>query len=255
MKHFRLLTMVVLLTLLTFVGLAGCAAKTTETTSPVTTSNQQEGIWVTGEGKVTVKPDIANISLGVSSQEASVADAMAKTSDAMSKVLAALKANNVDDKDIQTQQYNINPAYTYNPQTNSQSISGYQVTNIVTVKLRDTSSVATVISAVSDAGGNLIQINSVTFTVEDPTQYYTEARQKAIEDADHKAQKLASSYNVTLDKPTFVSEYSSTVPIYNYSSQGYAIPAATTTIALPESISTGSTDIILYIQASYPIVK
>ncbi|MGD1118435.1 MAG: SIMPL domain-containing protein [Dehalococcoidales bacterium] len=253
MKHFRLLTIIALLALLTPVGIAGCSAKTTETAIPLIDSNQQAGIWVTGEGKVTVKPDIANISLGVSSQEASVADAMVKTKDAMSKVMAALKANNIDDKDIQTQQYNINPAYTYNPQTGSQSVSGYQVTNIVNVKLRDTSSVATVINAVADAGGNLIQINSVTFTVEDPTQYYTEARQKAIADADHKAQKLASLYGITLDKPSFVSEYSSNPPVYNYSSQGYAIPAPV--MAPPVSISTGSADIILYIQASYPIVK
>lgn len=253
MKHFRLLP-IVLLTLFTMIGLAGCATKTTENTAPIITSNQQAGIWVTGEGKVTIKPDIANISLGVSSQEASVADAMAKTSDAMSKVLAALKANNIEAKDIQTQQYNISPAYTYDPQTGNQAISGYQVTNIVNVKLRDISRAAAVISSVAEAGGDLTRIDSVMFTVEDPTQYYKEARQKAIEDADHKAQKLASLYGVTLDKPTFVSEYSLTPSVYNYSSPGYPIPAPAP-MAFPLSISTGSTDITLYIQASYPISK
>jgi uncharacterized protein YggE len=253
MKHIHLLP-VVLLTLFPMIGLAGCVTKAAENMATIVTSNQQEGIWVTGLGKVTIKPDIANISLGVSSQEASVASAMAKTKDAMSKVVAAIKANNVQDKDIQTQQYNISPAYTYNPQTGNQTISGYQVTNIVNVKLRDTSSASTVISAVAEAGGDLTLIDSVTFTVEDPTQYYKEARQKAIEDADHKAQKLAGLYGVTLDKPTFVSEYSSNPPMYNFSSVGSAfqVPVAAPAII---SVSAGSTDITLYIQASYPILK
>ena len=205
MKYSRLLIPVVVLASLTLLGLSGCAAQTTGTTGQVTISNQPQGIWVTGEGEMTVKPDIANISLGVSSQEASVADAMAKTKDAMSKVLAALKADNVADADIQTQQYNINPTYSYNQQTGNQSISGYQVTNIVNVKLRDTSKVATVIGDVTAAGGDLTEINNVTFTVEDPAQYYKDTRQKAIVDADHKAQKLASLYGVTLGKPTFIS--------------------------------------------------
>lgn len=253
MKHFRLIP-VVLLTLFLIIGLTGCATTAAESTAQIVTSNQQEGIWVTGEGKVTIKPDIANISLGVSSQEASVAAAMAKTKDAMSKVVAAIKANDIQDKDIQTQQYNISPAYTYNPQTGNQTISGYQVTNIVNVKLRDTSRASTVISAVAEAGGDLTRIDSVTFTVEDPTPYYKEARQKAIEDADHKAQKLGSLYGVTLGKPDFVSEYSSTPPIYNFSSVGSAFPVPVAAPAMP-SISSGSTDITLYIQASYPILK
>jgi uncharacterized protein len=253
MKHFRLLP-VVLLTLFPVIGLAGCVTKAADNTAQIVTSNQQEGIWVTGEGKVTIKPDIANISLGVSSQEATVAEAMAKAKDAMNKVVAAIKANNIQDKDIQTQQYNISPTYTYNPQTGNQTISGYQVTNIVTVKLRDTSIASTVIGAVAEAGGDLTRIDSVTFTVEDPTPYYKEARQKAIEDADHKAQKLASLYGVKLGKPTLVSESSSTPISYSFPTHGYAYPVPVAAPAMP-TVSAGSTDITLYIQASYPILK
>ena len=254
MKHLRLLIPVALLAALTLLGLSGCAASTTGTTGQVTISNQQDGIWVTGEGKVTVKPDIANISLGVSSQQASVADSMTKTKDAMSKVLAALKADKIDDKDIQTQQYNINPTYSYDRQTSSQAISGYQVINIVNVKLRDISKVTTVIGDVTAAGGDLIEINSVTFLVADPTPYYKDTRQKAITDADHKAQKLASLYGVTLGKPTFVSENGSNTPVYNYSNRGLVVPAVTMQMA-SSSLSIGSTDIIMDIQASYPILK
>jgi len=254
MKHSHILLIVALVSIFTLVGLAGCGTKTVATAGQTTISDQQNGIWVTGEGKVSVKPDIANISLGVSSQEASVADAMAKTKDAMSKVLAALKTDKVADKDIQTQQYNINPTYSYNQQNGTQSISGYQVTNIVEVKLHDISTVAAVIGDVTNAGGDLTRINNVYFSVEDPTQYSKDVRQKAIADADHKAQKLADLYGVTLGKPTLISENNSNSPAYDYSTHsGLIVP---TVLAMASaSINPGSTDIILDIQASYPIVK
>ena len=261
MKHTRFLLPAALLAALTVVGLSGCtgaAAATTAnvTTGQVTISNQQDGFWVTGEGKVAVTPDIANINLGVSSREASVADSMTKTRDAMNKVLTALKADKIDSKDIQTQQYNISPTYSYKPMGGSQTISGYQVTNIVNVKLRDFTKVSAVIADVTTAGGDLTQINNVNFTVEDPTQYYKDTRQKAIADADHKAQKLAGLYSVTLGKPTYVLESSSNEQFYNQINHGLAIPAPVTTMSLSSSyFNPGSTDVTLYIQASYPVLK
>jgi len=256
MKHSRILLIVALVSIFTLSGLAGCGTQTVATAGRQTTiSNQQNGIWVTGEGKVTVKPDIANISLGVSSQEATVADAMAKTKDAMSKVMAALKADKVADKDIQTQQYSINPTYSYNQQNGTQSISGYQVTNIIEVKLHDISTVAAVISDVTNAGGDLTQINNVYFSVEDPTQYYKDVRQNAIADANHKAQNLASLYGVTLGKPTLLSENNSNSPAYDYSTRGGLVVPTITMAMSSASINPGSTDIILDIQASYPILK
>ena len=254
MKRSRILFIVALVSIFTLLGLSGCGTQTVATAGQTTISNQQDGIWVTGEGKVTVKPDIANISLGVSSQEASVADAMAKTKDAMNKVMAALKADKIADADIQTQQYSINPTYSYNQQNGTQTISGYQVTNIVNVKLRDTSTVATVINDVTTAGGDLTQINNVNFTVEDPTQYYKDVRQEAIADANHKAQNLAKLYGVTLGKPTLLAENNSNSIINDYSRQGLVVPTVTTVMS-SASINPGSTDIILDIQASYPILK
>ena len=261
MKHTRLLLPVALLAALTVLGLSGCAstaaATTTGTAGQVTISNQQDGFWVTGEGKVSVKPDIANISLGVSSREASVADSMTKTKDAMTKVLAALKADKVDGKDIQTQQYNINPTYSFKPMGGSQTISGYQVTNIVNVKLRDITKVNTVIADVITAGGDLTQVNNVYFSVEDPTQYFKDTRQKAIADAEHKAQKLAGLYGVTLGKPTYVLESSSNQQFYDSINHGWPMQVTTMAMMAPSSsyINPGSTDVTLYIQASYPVLK
>jgi hypothetical protein len=251
MKHSRILFIIALVSIFTLLGLSGCGTQTVATAGQTTISNQQDGIWVTGEGKVTVKPDIANISLGVSSQEASVADAMAKTKDAMSKVMAALKADKIADADIQTQQYSINPTYSYNQQNGTQTISGYQVTNIVNVKLRDTSTVAAVINDVTTAGGDLTQINNVNFTVEDPTKYYDDARQKAVDDASAKAKDIAAAYKVTLGKPTYIIETSSTPYQIEYSNgAGPAIMSGQSST----SVNAGSTDIVLDVQVSYSIL-
>ncbi len=248
MKKFWLIG-IVLLTLMILLCLAGCGTKTTATAATGVVTSQQQGIWVTGEGKVTVTPDIVNITMGVQSQEASVADAMKKTSDAMAKVMDVLKANNIADNDIQTQQFSINPQYSYDQTTGTQNITGYQVTNTINVKLRDINKVGTLIDAVVAAGGNLTVINNVNFTVEDPTKYYDDARQKAIDDANKKAQEIADLYGVTLGKPTYVLETSST-PYYSGVSAGLAIMTGQGT-----SISAGSTDIILDVQASYAMIK
>jgi len=217
-------------------------------------TNQQQGISVTGEGKVTVTPDIVNIMMGVQSTEASVSDAMKKTSDAMAKIMDALKANNIADKDIQTQQFNVYPEYSYDQTSGTQSINGYNVTNTVNVKLRDINHVGTLIDAVVAAGGNLTVINNVNFTVEDPTKYYDDARQKAVDNAKQKAQDIANSYGVALGKPILVIETSASQNPYN---NYYNVSAGPSVVSSDSgnSFNAGSTDIVLDIQASYTIVS
>jgi uncharacterized protein YggE len=251
MKKFWLIG-VSLIILLTIAGFTGCAAGTTGGTDVSVITNQQQGIWVTGEGKVSVTPDIVNISLGVQSQETSVADAMKKTSDAMAGVMDILKASNITDKDIQTQQFSIYPQYSVDQETGKQTITGYQVTNTLNVKLRDINKAGTLIDAVVAAGGNLTVVNNVNFTVEDPTSYYDEARQKAIDDANEKAQEIAGLYGVTLGKPTYVLETGVIpYPIYYGGGGGPAIMTG----QQGTSLSAGSTDIVLDIQVSYAIIK
>jgi uncharacterized protein len=241
----------VLIAFILILGLAGCSSGTAGNSNTVV-ANQQQGIWVTGEGKVTVTPDIVNITMGVQSQEASVSDAMQKASDAMANIMAVLKTNNIADADIQTQQFSVNPQYSYDQASGKQNINGYNVTNTINVKLRDISNVGTFIDAVVAAGGNLTVINNVNFTVEDPTKYYDDARQKAVDDANAKAKDIATLSKVTLGKPTYVVETSSTpYPVYyGYSAAGPAIMSGQSST----SVNAGSTDIILDVQVAYSIL-
>lgn len=214
-------------------------------------SNQQEGIWVSGTGKVSVKPDLATLSLGIEAQESSVSQAQTEASQAMDSVITAIKAQGIADKDIQTQRFSIQQVTSYDQSTQQEVVIGYRVTNIVTAKIRNLDSVGTIIDAVAQAGGNLTRINDLSFSVEDPTQYYDEARTKAVQDAKQTASQLATLNNVTLGKPTFVSEGALSTP--PPLSLGVTLPAPTPALETP--ISPGEMEITLTVQVAYEIVK
>ena len=94
---------------LAIVGLAGCGPGNTTLgdIEELNISSQQEGIWVTGQGKVSVEPDIATLKLGIEAQETSVAEAQIQAAEAMDKVMTALTENGVAKNDIQTQYFSI----------------------------------------------------------------------------------------------------------------------------------------------------
>ncbi|HEX9975611.1 MAG TPA: SIMPL domain-containing protein [Dehalococcoidales bacterium] len=213
----------------------------------LTGSSQQTGIWVSGTGEVTVTPDVAILTLGVEAQEKTVKEAQSEAASAMAAVVAALKTNGVADKDIQTQWYSISPVTKWVEETNEQITTGYSVTNMVTVKIRDISKAGTIIDAVAEAGGDLTRINSINFTVDDPTAYYNQAREQAMQDAKDKAEQMATLAGVTLGKPTYISESSSYIPTPYYL-KDYAEGSSAST-----PISAGELDITLTVQVGYAI--
>ena len=213
-------------------------------------SNQTEGIWVSGTGKMSVKPDLATLSVGVEAQEASVSQAQTEASQAMDSVINVIKAQGVEDKDIQTQYFSIQQITRYDQPTQQTVVTGYRVTNIVTAKIRNLDSVGTIIDAAARAGGDLTRINGLSFSIEDPARYYDEARTKAVQAAKKTASQLATLNNVTLGKPTFVSEGASTL---QSPTKGVTVPSPA---PLPETpISPGEIEISLTVQIAYEIVE
>jgi uncharacterized protein len=210
-------------------------------------TSQQTGIWVSGTGEVTATPDVAILTLGVEAQETTVKAAQSEASSAMNAVVDALKSNGVADKDIQTQWYSISPVTRWDDKTNEQITTGYSVTNMVTTKIRDISKAGTIIDAVTDAGGNLTRINGINFTVDDPTAYNTQAREKAMQDAAAKAQQLASLAGVTLGKVIYISESGSYIP-QPYALKDYAVSSSGFT-----PISPGELTITLSVSVGYSI--
>jgi len=232
------------------VGLAGCSPAGTalKEVANLNISSQQEGIWVTGQGKVMAEPDIAILRLGIEAQEMSVAQAQTRATAAMDKVMKALSENRVSDKDIQTQRFSIQRVTRWDRTKEQEIVIGYRVTNIVTAKIRDIDKAGTIIDAVAVAGGDITRIDSISFSIDDPSDYYEEAREKAIADAKAKATQLARLADVTLGKPTYISEGLQTPrPVYAARAE-MAAPAPAET-----QISPGEQEISLTIQVGYAI--
>ncbi len=254
MKFKKFWLMGVALIALLAVGLVGCSATNSGSNGTITglISNQQEGIWVTGSGKVTVSPDIADLIIGIDSREATVSEAQAKAADAMNQLIAVLKQNGLADKDIKTQQFTISPVYSYDSKNNISTIIAYEVTNTVDAKIRDLTKVGIIIDAAAVAGGDLTRVNSVSFSVEDPTKYYSQARELAMNDANTTAKQLAQLGGVTLGKPTYISQTSYYAPITrDYAAAGEKMAPS----QAPTPINPGETDITMTVQVTYSIVK
>jgi hypothetical protein len=231
---------------LTMVGLCGCNTGSTGEVK-LNLNSQQEGIWVSGTGKVTVIPDIATLGLGITAQAVSVAEAQSQAAEAMDKVMTALVNNGVAKKDIQTQYFSISQVTRWDRE--KEIVVGYRVTNMVTAKIRKIDKAGSIIDAVAAAGGDFTRINSISFSVDDPSPYYEEARQKAMADAKAKAEQLAGLSGVKLGKPTYISEGTLYPPVI-YREAGMAAPAP----APPTPISPGEVELSLSVQVVYAIL-
>lgn len=209
-------------------------------------SQQNVGIWVTGEGKVSVVPDVAILSLGVEAQATVVAEAQSQAAAAMEAVLRELDNYGVAERDIKTQQFNISPVRKW--VEDKEVLIGYRVNNMLIAKVREVANAGIIIDAVVRAGGDNIRINSISFSVDDPTDYYKEAREKAMADAELKAKQLAKSGGVKLGEPIYINESGGYVPIVReYFAEAMPAPAAVT------PVSPGETEIRLMVQVVYSI--
>ena len=121
---------------------------------------------------------------------------------------------------------------------------------MVTAKIRDIDKAGSIIDAVAEVGGDLTRIDSIGFSVDDPSAYYEEAREKAMADAKAKARQLAELADVTLGKPTYISEGIS-YPIYP---RGVAVMEGALAPVPETPISPGEMEISLSLQVAYAIL-
>src|SRR3990170_2444594 len=190
---------VVLLALAGLATLALAVACTTEETVQVVPGGAQaQGISVTGTGEASGAPDLALLTLGVSTEKRSVKEARDQAAEAMDAVLSSLRDNGVEEKDIQTRQLSIEPQFDYID--GRQQLRGFRVTNIVSAKLRDLDKVGEVIDGAAGAGGDLIQVQGLSFTIEEPDDLRAQAREEAVNEARAKAERLAELAGVKLGK-------------------------------------------------------
>ena len=185
------------------ITLTGCEP---QIVGPLLQSQENRGIHVTGSGSVVGEPDIATLNLGVSVEKESVEAAREEAASAMTAVIDSLKANDIAEKDIQTENFSIYPQYNYTD--NGRELRGYRVNNTVRAKVRELESLSDIIDAAAKAGGDIVVVNSIQFMIEDSTPLQAQARALAVKNAEAKAQTLAEASGVTIGKPITIAETS-----------------------------------------------
>jgi hypothetical protein len=197
-------------------------------------------ISVTGEAQISVAPDIAFVDAGVATDARTAREASEANSAAMAKVFAALKAANIDARDIQTSRLSLQPQYAPN-RSGPSPIVGYRASNRVTVRIHDVSKVAGVIDTLVGAGAN--DIGNVAFEVSQASKLLDDAREKAVADARRKAEIYAKAAGVTLGAALSISEGGAPQPVFRGKMMA-GMAAAPTPIAQGEetlSVSVGVT--------------
>jgi uncharacterized protein YggE len=139
-------------------------------------------------GEAQAAPDLAVITFGVTNQASDAADALAANRTQMSAVIAKLKALGVEAKDIRTSDLSLNPQYAYN-QGQAPKLTGYQVSNTVSVTARDLAHLGALVDAVVSQGVN--QVRGVSFALADPSKAEDAARLDALKQLAHKAELYA----------------------------------------------------------------
>lgn len=197
-------------------------------------------LTVTGQGMVEAVPDLATVSLGVTTQDASAAAAMAANSSALSAVMERLSATGIEPRDIQTSNLSLNPNWQHSPDGSAPPrITGYVATNQVTVRVRDVARLGAVLDAAIGDGANTL--NGITFGMQDDAALQDEARTRAVQDARSRAQVLAGAAGVQLKRIVSITEgggYAPPMPMYRMEAAMAAdVPVAQGEIGIGASVT------------------
>ena len=153
-------------------------------------------ITVTGTGRVPVRPDIADLRLGVTITESTVDGARAASAKAQNGVTSKLKALGIEARDLQTSIVSVNPQYDYSEQSAPPRLVGYQFTNLVAATVRDIDKVGDAIDGALGAGAT--SIDQISFRVADQSAAESAAREAAVADARARAETLAAAAGVEI---------------------------------------------------------
>ncbi len=223
------------------------------------TSPAVNTISVSGEGEVFAVPDIATFSFSVTETSKVQSDAQKNATDKMNKAIAYLKGKGIADKDIQTTDYSLYPKYEYstvvctqyNCPPQNQTLTGYTVSQTVTVKVRDTSKAGDVLAGIG--GLNVENVSGLSFTIDDQKAVERQAREKAIADARSQADALASDLGVHIARIVSYSESGNYPQPYAYKTMALDARASAGEAAVAPSLPTGENKITSNVTIVYEI--
>lgn len=218
-------------------------------------------ISVSGTGEVLATPDTGSFSFAVIEEGKTVKEAQDKASKQINAVIAGVKSMGVEEKDIKTTSYNAYPKYDYARAEvcsmgycppGKQVLTGYEVSQTITVKIRKTADAGSVLTKAGELGAK--NISGLDFVVDDMDKVNEEARDKAIKDAKQKAEVLSKSLGVKLKKIVSFSEGGVQPPIYYAMGGAMMEKTMATDAASPvPQIPTGENKITSYVTITYEV--
>ncbi len=212
-------------------------------------------LTVSGEGKIYVKPDLAVVEASVVAQNKDFRLVQSEADTKMANVINFLKESGIEDKDIKTIQYNLQPQYDYSwcrisefPVYCPPKLVDYILTQTIQIKVRDFEKLGNIIGNLSAVGVN--QISGINFTVEKADEYQNKVREEAIAKAQAKALNISKASGVKLGKIIAVNEGTAPASIIRTMAKEELMAAD---VSAP--IEAGSNEISVNISLTYEILK
>jgi uncharacterized protein len=204
---------------------------------------ESAGITVTGTGTTYGEPDMAIVDLGVDSVDADITVASTKTDEIVKALMAKFAELGIDSKDVRTQYFNVYRETPYTPDgTTSEAV--YHVQNVMSITVRDISTVGQLVSESIAAGANVV--NNIQYTLSNPSELEREARTLAMQNATSKARELAELARVDLGDIVMVTDVS-------YGAIPMPMPAMSTAAAAP--MATGQLGVTATVTIRFEIVQ
>ncbi len=227
-------------------ALPACSAPAADKTS----SAPERLMTVSGHGEARHAPDMSTLTAGVQTQGTTAKEALQANTQDMNKVFAALKSLGIADTDMQTSDFSVQPIYEPGlpgqPRSGPPKIVGYQVSNQVTVTLRDLPKLGPALDALVSAGAN--QMYGVRFGIADTDALMDKARDAAIKEAARKAQLMAKSAGVKLGRIISISESASGAPVPMYAVRAKAMAAEAVPTAAGEQVISDDATLVYEIE-------
>ena len=208
-------------------------------------------ISISGEGTATAKPDRATVNSAVVTEGKTAREALDANTAAMAKVIAAYREAGLEERDVSTSGFNIQPRYIYpdkrNGSTDVPRITGYEVRNSVSLRVRDLSKLGDVLDRAVTSGAN--QFNGLSFEISDSDQKLDDARKQAFADAKRKAELYAAAANARLGRIIQMSESSAHRPMPMMMRADFAEAKA----AAPVPIAVGESELQVTVNVTFEL--
>ena len=241
-KFFQLLVFVLMIMVIAYLGAS---------INQKTETSENQVITVSGTGEVYATPDVGLIDISVKTEARDVATATTDNSVKMNEILSFIKSSSIEEKDIKTTSFNINPVYAWEDKTGKRTLTGYEVNQTINVKIRDLTKVGSIISGATEKGAN--DVSSLSFIVDDDEKVKEDAKNLAIKDAQAKAKNLEKALGVKMVKIINFSENSYNPVFVSYDSSYKMLNSSAGALEIAPTIQTGQNKITSTVTITYAI--